>query len=102
MTMKKPTRTEALPPTNCSALVRAAKKCARLSAEFSDADAELKRQMTARYGDHDEMADPIVDVTQYGGIGHKVTLQWLDEEMASDGYLPNSPVRPQNDLQKSH
>ena len=48
------------------------------------------------------MADLIVDVTQYGGIGHKVTLQWLDEEMASDGYLPNSPVRPQNDLQKSH
>jgi hypothetical protein len=46
--------------------------------------------MQARYGEHDEMPDPIVEVTQYGAGGGTITLRWLDEMMAADGYLPNT------------
>jgi len=72
-----------------SALVMAAKKCHELAWKFNAADAELKRLMEARYGFHDEMPDPIVEVTQYGAGGGTITLKWLDEMMAADGYLPN-------------
>jgi hypothetical protein len=81
-----------LPPLSGSALVRAAKKVQRLANEFQAADAELKRQMEARYGDHDEMPDPIVEVTQYGGRGGAITLRWLDEEMAAAGFPPNKEM----------
>lgn len=77
-------------PSAGSALVRAAKKCAKLSALFADADAELKELMTERYGDHDEMPDPIVEVTQYGSRGSRITLKWLDEEMTKAGHSPNA------------
>ena len=78
-----------LPPLSGSALVRATKKVQRLANEFKVADAELKRQMEHRYGDHDEMPDSIVEVTQYGGRGEAITLRWLDAEMSADGYSPN-------------
>ena len=71
-------------------LVRAAKRCAKLAADFSDADAELKRLMTARYGPHDEMPDPIVEITQYGATGETITIQWLDREMTAAGCPPNT------------
>jgi len=73
-----------------SALVRSAKKCHELAWKFSAADAELKRLMQARYGFHDEMPDPIVEVTQYGAGGGTITLKWLDEMMSADGYPPNT------------
>ena len=81
------------PSPACSALVAAAKKCAELSRKFTAADARLKELMKARYGEHDEMPDTIVDVTQYGATGKTITLKWLDAEMTEAGFPPNASAQ---------
>lgn len=71
-------------------LIRSARKCARLAAEFTKADQVFKALMEERYGVHDEMPDPIVEVTQYGSENLKeITLEWLDEMMIKDGHEVN-------------
>jgi len=79
--------------SNCCELVKAARKCKDLAYKFSLADAQLKRLMLDRYGPHDEMPDSIVEVTQYGSGGSKITLQWMDEMMLMDGYAVKSEVK---------
>ena len=74
-------------------LVRAAKKCQRLASQFAAADLELKELMHDRYGDHDEMPDEIVEITQYGSGGQKVTIRWMDSVMTEAGYPPNPKLR---------
>lgn len=88
--MDKETTPQPVAAPSGSALVRAARRCQRIANQFQAADAELKRQMEARYGEHDELPDPIVEITQYGSYGQPITIKWLDAEMAREGYSPNT------------
>jgi len=73
-----------------SAITRAARKVAAGARRQFDADQRLKRLMTARYGDHDELPDSIVEAVQYGGGDKDITLAWIDDEMTAAGYPPNT------------
>lgn len=81
-----------------SALVRKAKKRARLANLVNDADREFGESLEARYGwEGNELPDSLVEIIDYGNApSFTITLKWLDEEMATIGFtpLPNTRGEP--------
>lgn len=76
-----------------SEITRAARKVAAGARRQFEADQQLKRLMTARYGEHDELPDSIVEAVQYGGGDKDITLAWIDAEMTAAGYPPNQTAK---------
>jgi hypothetical protein len=73
-----------------SAVIRAAKKLRAIKRRAAEADAELLILMRARYGDHDEMPDSLVEIIEYpNGADFSLTLAYIDEEMTAAGFPPN-------------
>ena len=66
-----------------------ARKVGALANRFRDADMELKRLMTLRYGEHDEMPDSLVEVIEYGA-GKPVTAKYIEAEMIEAGFPPQN------------
>lgn len=78
--------------TGGSALVRAATKRRRLAQAVNEADGEYGRLLEDRYGWKGEKLDnELVEVIDYGGGAQRITLAWIDEQMAKIGLTPLSP-----------
>lgn len=71
-----------------SELVDCARECAELSTQLRKTNKKFKELMDVRYGSNNKIPNRIIELIEASVIGKKLTLKFLDCEMARVGFPP--------------